>query len=105
LETTLTSEFDLTFNWHYYRDGGWLCKVAHKKKTIFWLSIWDGYFQAGFFFLERHLEGITKLGMNENNFTVEKIVAKLTPFVFKIDKKGKINDLLKIIKYKKQPNG
>jgi len=37
LETQLTkNEFALTFDWHYYKDSkAWLCKVAHKKKTIF----------------------------------------------------------------------
>lgn len=30
--------------WHYYNDGkAWLCKVVFKKKTIFWLSVWEQY--------------------------------------------------------------
>ena len=55
LEARLTqNEFGLTFEWRYYNDGkSWLCKVCQKKKTIFWLSVWEGFFQTGFFFLER----------------------------------------------------
>ena len=71
LETQLTqAEFSLSFNWNYYKDSkAWLCKVSYKKKTIFRLSIWEGYFRASFFFLERHLEGIRALGIDEKSFS------------------------------------
>ena len=103
LETISTNELDLVYNWHYYNDSkAWLCKVTYKKKTIFWLSVWNGYFKTSFFFLERHLEGITKLEMNENSFTVEKEWGKMIPLILEIDKKEIINDCLKIIEYKKK---
>jgi len=103
LETRLTGdEFSLTFDWHYYKDGkSWLCKVAHKKKTIFWLSIWEEFFKTTFFFLERHLEEIDALGIDENNFIMEKACGKMLPLIFSISNKEPIPDLLKIIKYKK----
>ena len=103
LKTRLAQdEFALTFEWRYYRDSkSWLCKVCHKKKTIFWLSVWEGFFKIGFFFLERHLEGIAALEMNENNYTVEKEVGKLIPFIFNINDKRQFSDLLKIIRFKK----
>jgi len=28
-------EYGLTAEWRFYMDGKWLCKVCHKKKTIF----------------------------------------------------------------------
>ena len=104
LKTQLTQdEFALAFDWHYYRDGkSWLCKVIHKKKTVFWLSIWDGFIQAGFFFLERHLEGIEALQIDENSFTMEKEVGKMIPFVFRINKKEQIENLLKMVEFKKK---
>jgi len=39
-EARLTqNDYALSFDWHYYNDGkSWLCKVCHKKKTVFWLS-------------------------------------------------------------------
>jgi len=103
LETRLTqNEFALTFNWHYYKDSsGWLCKVSHKKKTVFWLSIWDGFFKTTFFFLERHLEGIIALEIDENNFTMAKECGRLHPLLFSINDKKQIPDLLKMVKYKK----
>jgi len=103
LETQLTQdEFALTFDWHYYKDGkSWLCKVAHKKKTIFWLSVWEGFFKTSFFFMERHLDGIAALELNENSYIMEKEWGKMIPFIFKINDKKQFSDLLKIIKFKK----
>ena len=102
-EALLTKdEFAITFDWHYYKDSkAWLCKAGHKKKTVFWLSIWDGFFKTSFFFLERHLEGIAALEIDENSFTMEKTWGKMIPFIFNISNKKQFPDLLKIIQYKK----
>ena len=104
LETQLTeTEFALTFDWHYYRDSkGWLCKVCHKKKTVFWLSVWEGFFKTSFFFLERHLEGIAALEIDENSFTIEKEWGKMIPLIFTINNKKQFPDLLKVIEFKKK---
>ena len=103
-ETQLTqNEFALTFDWHYYRDSkGWLCKVSHKKKTVFWLSIWNGFFKTSFFFLERHLEGIAALQLDENSFKMEKEWGKMIPFIFNIQNKKQFSDLLKMVEFKKK---
>jgi hypothetical protein len=104
LETILAHDkFALTFDWHYYKDSkGWLCKVCHKKKTVFWLSVWDGFFKTSFFFLERHLEGIAALQIDDNSFTVEKEWGKMIPLIFNINDKNKFPDLLKVIEFKKK---
>ena len=103
LESLLTqNEFGLTLDWHYYKDSkAWLCKVARKKKTVFWLSIWQNYFKTSFFFLERHLEGIAALDIDEKNYTLEKEWGKMIPMIFNITDKKQISDLLKIVKFKK----
>ena len=103
LEAQLTQdEFALTFDWNYYNDGkAWLCKVCHKKKTVFWLSVWEGHFKTSFFFLERHLEGIAALEIDENSFTIEKACGKMIPLIFNINDKKQFPGLLKIVKYKK----
>ena len=104
LETMLTRDaFALIFDWHYYNDSkSWLCKVSHKKKTVFWLSVWGGFFKTSFFFLGRHLEGIATLQLNENNFTIEKGWGKMIPLVFNIYKHEQIGDLLKVIEFKRK---
>jgi len=104
LEMQLTQgESALTFDWHYYKDSkSWLCKVCHKKKTVFWLSVWDGFFKTSFFFLERHLEGIAALEIDEKNFTIEKEWGKMIPMIFSINNKEQFPDLLKMIEFKKK---
>ncbi|MCL2039883.1 MAG: DUF3788 domain-containing protein [Bacteroidetes bacterium] len=102
LSEILTNKYSIIMDWKYYKDSkAWLCKVAYKKKTIFWLSIWEGYFKISFFFLERHLEGITKLGTNENSFELAKEWGKMIPLIFNIYTEEQFSDLLKIVEYKK----
>lgn len=103
LENLLTqNEFALTYIWHYYKDSkAWLCKVAYKKKTIFWLSIWEGFFKLSFFFLPRHLEGIKALKMDKSNFETKDEWGKMIPFFFNVNSKQPFNDLYKLIQYKK----
>ena len=48
-----SAEYGLTYEWRYYNDGkSWLCKILHKKKTVMWLSVWDGFFKISFFLLK-----------------------------------------------------
>ena len=102
LSKKLTDEFGLTFEWRYYRDSkAWLCKVAYKKKTIFWLSAWSGYFITSFYFVERHLEGIMTLGIDDQHFTIKKEWGKMIPLIFNISKSEQLPDLLKVAAYKK----
>jgi len=103
LETRLAQDdFALTFDWKYYKDSkAWLCKVAHKKKTVFWLSVWEGYFKTSFFFLERHLESIAALEIDGNSYVIEKEWGKMIPLIFNIHNRKQFPDLLKIIQYKK----
>ena len=106
MESRLTQdEFALSFEWNYYNDGkSWLCKVGHKKKTVFWLSVWEGFFKTTFFFLERHLEGIAALDISEQikeDFCRMKPVGKFLPLQINLDNQGQITDLLKIVTFKK----
>ena len=57
------TDLGIETEWRYYNDGkAWLGKATHKGKTIFWLSVWEGYFQASFFFTERTLpENVTNM--------------------------------------------
>jgi Protein of unknown function (DUF3788) len=36
------NKYGLGAEWNYYKDGkSRLCKVCYKRKTVFWLSVWD----------------------------------------------------------------
>ena len=100
------SELALVFDWNYYKDGkSWFCKVCHKKKTVFWLSVWEGFFKTAFYFTEKHLKGIADLDISEQikeDFCRMKPVGKLLPMVISIDKQEQLDDVLKIVKFKKE---
>ncbi len=105
--TVITGEpYGLVPEWRYYNDGqAWLCKVAFKKKTIFWLSVWDGFFKAGFYFVERHCPGIHDLeidGSIKEELKKNKPFGTLFPVALSIKKPEQIPDLLKIVEYKKK---
>jgi hypothetical protein len=91
--------------WNYYNDGkAWLCKVIFKKKTVFWLSVWDGYFKAGFYFVARHCPGIDKLDIDKSikeEFKARKPIGTLFPLAIEVRRKEQVRDLLKVIEYKK----
>jgi hypothetical protein len=102
MESITNAGYGLTCEWHYYKDGkSWLCKVINKKKTVFWLSVWEGYFKTSFFFVERHLEGIMALNIDNTHFTLEKEWGKMIPLIFNISKKEQLADLLKVAAFKK----
>ncbi len=105
LEKITSAEYGLVPKWKYYNDGkAWLCKVEFKKKTVFWLSVWDGYFKTNFYFLERHCPGVLELDIDESlkeDFKTKKPFGTLFPLSIEMRKKEQIGDLLKVIEYKK----
>ncbi|SHE33565.1 DUF3788 family protein [Dysgonomonas macrotermitis] len=105
LRTITDEEYALTFEWRFYNDGkAWLCKVIYRKKTILWLSIWDGFFKTSFFFTEKHLEGIAALDISEaikEEFSKAQPSGRLIPMIINVSDKSKINDLLTIVRFKK----
>jgi len=105
LEIITGAEYGLVPQWNYYKDGkAWLCKVGFKKKTVFWLSVWDGYFKAGFYFVERHCPGVIELDIDKSikeEFKSKKPFGTLFPLAITVTSKEQIKDLLKIIEYKK----
>lgn len=96
---------DLIPRWNYYNDGkAWLCKVQHGKKTVFWLSAWDGYFKLAFYFTEQQSKGINKLDIDETikkSFAEGKPVGRLLPLSAVVNKKKQLKDILKLVEYKK----
>lgn len=105
LEIITGEEYGLIPEWRYYNDGkAWLCKMVYKKKTIFWLSVWDGFFKAGFYFVERHCQGIHELEIDDSirqELKKAKPFGTLYPVGLSISKSEQIKDLLALIQYKK----
>ena len=98
-------DFGLTPEWHYYNDGkAWLCKVVYKKKTVFWLSVWESYFKTTFYFTEKNIQGISELPIADEiiaGFLSAKPIGRLIPLTINVKHPDQVDDLLKIIDYKK----
>jgi hypothetical protein len=105
IETITNTKYGLVTEWNYYKDGkAWLCKVCFKKKTVFWLSVWDKYFKIGFYFTEKNCAGVAALEIEEKikeDFNNSKHIGKLIPLGITMNRKEQIIDVLKIIEYKK----
>lgn len=105
IDTIADDEYNLTIEWRYYNDGkAWLGKVIYKKKTVLWLSIWEGFFKTSFYFIEKYLEAITALDISETvkeEFVKAKTVGKLIPMIIDINRDEQLNDLLTIVRFKK----
>ncbi len=98
------SSLELCPEWRYYNDGkAWLCKVTHKKRTIVWMSAWNGYMKATVYFPEKYTPGIFDLDIRESSKLMIqncKNVGKSKPCTFEITDDETIADLLTIIHYK-----
>lgn len=104
-ETITAPEIGLVPEWNYYKDGkAWLCKVSYKKKTVFWLSVWDGFFRTSFYFTEKHLTGVAELDIEpqiKEDFKSRKPVGKLLPLSIKVHGREQVGDVLKVVGFKK----
>lgn len=92
--------------WNYYRDGGaWLCKAQFKKKTVFWLSVWEGSLKITFYFTEKTLEGLSLLPIEESlfeEFSRQPAIGKFLPMTFRIGSVEQLDDLMRVAEYKKK---
>jgi hypothetical protein len=92
---------ELNYEWRYYKDGkAWLCKVQKKKKTIVWMSAWNGFMQAAIYFPVRLLNEILELDINEElkeNILNTKNVGKSKPCIFEIRDKDVLADFEKVM--------
>jgi hypothetical protein len=105
MTTVQGHDYGLTTDWNCYKDGkAWLAKSTYKKKTVFWLSVWDGHFKTAFYFTEKNCNGIFEMDIEESikkDFNAQKPIGKLLPLVIEMKRKEQLADLLKIISYKK----
>ncbi len=105
IEAVKSPGYELTPGWNYYKDGkAWLCKVSFKKKTIFWLSVWDKYFKTTFYFTDKNKAGISDLDIGKDikdSFYSGRYFGKFLALTISFNRIEQINDFLKIVSYKK----
>ncbi len=92
---------DLRPEWRYYNDGrAWLCKVTDGRKTIFWFSVWEGFFRVSLYFMPRHLEGLAEVGIGHGRLEDE--WGKMIPLFFDVRDSTPIPEIRKIVEFKKK---
>jgi hypothetical protein len=105
MKIIVENKYGLVPEWNFYKDGkAWLCKVCYKKKTVFWLSVWDKYFKTTFYFTDKNRSGVADLDIDiklKESYTHSKSTGKFFPLTIHISRKEQIKDVLKIIEYKK----
>jgi hypothetical protein len=104
-EAITGSPYDITQEWRFYKDGNsWLSKNTFKKKTVFWLSVWEGYFKVSFYFSAKNYEGVLDLDIDEKikaEFKEREFIGKLKPLSLVVEEES-LQDTLKLISYKKK---
>ena len=51
--SAMIAESGALLAWRYSRDGGWLARASHGRKTIAWLNVAQGHARITFYFAER----------------------------------------------------
>ena len=96
---------DIALEWRHYKDGGWLAKAIHKKKTVFWGSVSEGFFTVSFNFSEKpHLRaGIQEVNISDNvkNYLVSTPKGKSFSIIINISNQNQLSDIYELIDYKK----
>jgi len=99
------AEMELVPQWNFYKDGKtWLCKVQFKKKTIFWLSVFENRFRVIFYFTKKTMLGLAELDIEPalvQELVGSATIGKLVPLAFNIEAKDLLDDLLTVAAYKK----
>ena len=100
----LAFQLGIAVSWRYYADGkAELCKGVHGKKTVFWLSVWEGFFKVSFYFTEKTRGGIEGLALQtetKERAAKEPCRGKLIPLILEICTEGQIAEAAALLNYK-----
>lgn len=98
------SKYQIELEWYYYNDSkSWLGKAVSKKKTVFWLSVWQGFFKVSFHFSEKARLGIMNLPISfETKVHLENapIKGKLVSVAIDVSDQGHLEDIFTLVSYK-----
>lgn len=95
----------IDFGWRYYKDGkAWLGKATFRKKTVVWISVWDNFIKAGFYFTDKTRPAVLGLDIDKeikSSFAHEKPVGKIIPLILDIRNKAAMRDFITLLHHKK----
>lgn len=97
--------FKAEVQWRYYNDGkAWLGKCTAGKKTVFWLSAWDGFFKLSFYFTEKTRGGVQQLAIDsalKQQLADAPVAGRLIPLFIDVSKTQQLADVMQVIEYKR----
>ena len=89
--------------WRYYADGkAWLCKVVHRKKTVCWVSVWDKFFKAAFYFSAKSDSDIEALPIPpalKDRYRAHEPIGKLKPLTVDVTTRKSLEPVSVLLKY------
>lgn len=113
----LLKQIDVDLVWRYYTDGkAWLAKGIYrwtgkkgsdKEMSVFWCSIWNGFFKIVIYIPEDKREDILNLPIDDDlKIKINEIkrmgeTFRTLPIVFDVHSNEELESMLKIIVYKK----
>ena len=110
------ARYDIQLVWRYYKDGkAWLAKGLYtwmgvrggrNETTLFWLSIWDGFFKVTIFVPQKYHPDLLSLELDQEvrqMISESKQMGKLKyfPLVFEISTDVLFDDLFILLQYRK----
>ncbi len=100
----ITTEFGMQYEWRYYNDGkAWLFKSTFRKKTVFWLSAWEGSLKISFYFSPKAADGMMKLTVSDaikNDFAANAGKRKFIPLTIETVHEQPLENLREMIRFK-----
>jgi hypothetical protein len=109
-------DHDVEVTWRYYNDGkSWLGKALYKwtttrgtqkEMTIFWLSIWQGFFKLSFFIPEKARGDVLNLTLGKKikkmiNDSEQMGKLKIFPLIFDLSSDELFDEIYKLADFKK----
>ena len=100
----MISELGMALEWRYYRDGqSWLGKVTFKKKTVVWMSVWQGFLQATVYMHIKDREELENLPLEEalkGEIQGAQPSGKLLPCTVRLRAGSRLADLRQLVEFK-----
>jgi len=106
----------IELNWRFYSDGmSWLGKGLHKwttsrgtnkEATVFWLSIWEGFFKLAFYLPTRVRLDMLDLPLSDDVMDMAQGAEQMGkinifPMVFEVRSDDQFEDLYTLVDFKK----
>ena len=108
--------YDIQLEWCYYNDGkAWLGKGLYKwltkrgtqkEMTVFWLSVWEGFFKVTIYLPEKYRGEALSLALSDDGKAIIKDAKqmgklKFFPLVFDVCSEKHFGDIFTLLELKK----